>query len=76
MIITELEKRNDEIECMKVDSLVKELTKFNNLIGNKISNFKQIDVSINIVTEQNELKKSKFEQVALDEKEDEKIASY
>ena len=58
--MTELKKRKGEIEFMKIDSLVKNQMKFYNMTGNKNSNFKQIDVSIDIFTDVNNMIKFKF----------------
>ena len=49
--MTELEKRNDEIEYMEIDSFGGNQIKSNNMTGNKYSNFKQIVLSIDTFNE-------------------------
>ena len=58
--MTELKKRKGEIEFMKIDSLVKNQMKFYNMTGNKNTNIKQMDVSIDIFKDLNNMEKKYF----------------
>ena len=58
--MTELEQRNGEIELMEIASLVKNQMKFYNMTGNKNTNIKQMDVSIDIFKDLNNMEKKYF----------------
>ena len=58
--MTELKQRKGEIELMKIASLVENQMKFYNVKGNKNTNIKQMDVSIDSFNGINNMKKIRF----------------
>ena len=58
--MSELKQRKGEMELMKIASLVENQMKFYNVKGNKNTNIKQMDVSIDIFKDINDMKKNSF----------------
>ena len=58
--MTELKQKKGEIELMKIASLVENQMKFYNVKGNKNTNIKQMDVSIDSFNDINNMKKIRF----------------
>ena len=58
--MSELKQRKGEMELMKIASLVENQMKFYNMKGNKNTNIKQMDVSIDIFKDINDMKKNSF----------------
>ena len=58
--MSELKQRKGEMELMKIASLVENQMKFYNVKGNKNTNIKQMDVSIDSFNGINNMKKIRF----------------